>query len=128
MNNTTAAPPAAQKKKRVPAGMWGGEHISMEVDDKAAAVEYDCGRGTINQPLVIDSRGEFDVKGEHIAEHGGPVRVGPSSDNKDSHPARYAGRIDGETMTLTVTMTDTQEEVGTFTLTHGKAARLVKCK
>jgi hypothetical protein len=43
-------------------------------------------------------------------------------------PARYRGKIVGQTMTLRVTLSDDDDsEVGTFTLTHGKAAQLTKC-
>ncbi len=116
------------KMNKLPTGMWGGQHVELEVNERGATVEYDCGRGTIAQPLMIDSQGRFEVVGKHILEHGGPERVGPSSDNSDTHPARYVGSVSGTTMTLTVTLTDTREEIGTFMLTHGKASRLVKCK
>jgi len=43
------------------------------------------------------------------------------------HPARYDGRVSRETLQLTVTVTDTQQLVGSFTLTRGAAPRLVRC-
>lgn len=44
-----------------------------------------------------------------------------------SDPARYAGRVDGTRMTLTVTVTDSPEILGTFTVAHGVPGRLLKC-
>ena len=41
--------------------------------------------------------------------------------------ARYTGRVDGKTLTLTVTLADTGRVVGTFTLTRGSSGRLFKC-
>ena len=45
-----------------------------------------------------------------------------------SHPAVYKGRIEGDTMTLTVTESDTKETVGTFTLVYGQQPHLMKCR
>jgi hypothetical protein len=72
----------------------------------------------------VNRSSSFDVTGTHTAEHGGPVREG---EVLISRPARYAGRVDGTRMTLTVTLTDTAEVLGTFLLTHGAAGRLTKC-
>lgn len=107
------------------AGTWGGEHISLEVTDQGGRVEYDCAHGTVDQRIVPDARGCFDVRGTHVREHGGPVRRG---ETEDSHPARFAGEIQGDTMTLTVTESDTKEVVGTFTLVFGQRPRVMKCR
>ncbi len=112
------------KAERVQTGLWGGEHIRMQVSDEGARIEYDCAHGTISEPLVTDSGGRFDVKGSHTKERGGPVREGEHSDGQ---PARYSGRIDGQAMTLTVTLAERKETVGTFNLTYGKSPRIVKC-
>jgi hypothetical protein len=107
------------------AGTWGGEHISLEVTDQGGRVEYDCAHGTVDQRIVPDARGRFEVRGTHVREHGGPVRRG---ETEDSHPARFAGEIQGDTMTLTVTESDTKEVVGTFTLVFGQRPRVMKCR
>lgn len=106
-------------------GAWGGEHISLEITDEGGSVEYDCGRGTIDGRIVTDEAGRFDVRGTHVREHGGPVR---KDEKPDEHPARYVGRIEGDVMTLAVTETDTGESVGTYTLTRGAQAKLMKCR
>jgi hypothetical protein len=119
--------PAKTSKKMSTArtGTWGGEHISLEVTADGAQVEYDCGNGTIDQKLVVDTQGRFALRGTHVREHGGPVR---KDEKPDSHPARYAGQIKGDAMTLAVTETDTNEKVGTFTLVYGQQPRLTKCR
>jgi hypothetical protein len=106
-------------------GAWGGEHISLDVNEQGGRVEYDCAHGTIDQKIVTDEHGHFDLRGTHVREHGGPVR---KDETADSHPARYAGKIKGDTMSLTVTEIDTKEVVGTFTLVYGQQARLMKCR
>ncbi len=105
-------------------GMWGGDHISLEVNDSGATVEYDCAHGTITEKLVPDSSGKLVVKGFYVREHPGPIREGEEARGE---PAVYSASLNGETMTLTVTLSRTKETVGPFTLTHGKMGRLRKC-
>jgi hypothetical protein len=106
-------------------GTWGGEHIGLEVTEQGGQVEYDCAHGTIDEKVVADDRGRFDLRGTHVREHGGPVR---KDETADTHPARFAGEIKGDTMTLTVTETDTKVVVGTFTLVYGQKPHVVKCR
>ena len=110
--------------EKVSVGMWGGEHIGLWVAENGARVEYDCARGTIDEPLSLDANGNFKVKGVHIREHGGPERPG---ERLDSHPARYVGKVDDNMMTLTVTLTDTNETIGNYTLTFGRDPLVRKC-
>lgn len=96
----------------------------LDVTDDGAIVEYDCGNGTIGGPIILDKDGRFEAKGSHVTERPGPVRVGRES---GAQPASYTGRVDAETMTLTVKLTQTGQTVGTYTLGYGKASRLRKC-
>lgn len=106
-------------------GTWGGEHISLEIDAQGGRLEYDCAHGTIDEKIVTDREGRFDLRGTHVREHGGPVR---RDETADSHPSRFTGQIKGDTMTLKVTESDTKEVVGTFTLVHGRKPALMKCR
>ena len=112
-----------QYRRRIPSGVWGGEHINLNVSAKSATIEYDCAHGAINGPLVIDKNGNFNLRGTHTPERGGPVRAGESP---EGHPASYTGSIKGTTMTLTLKVGDSEAE--TFTLEKGKPGELVKCK
>lgn len=105
-------------------GTWGGEHISMEIAAGGVTIEYDCAHGTIDGFFAIDGAGRFDLTGVHVLEHGGPVQDGVPP---DAHPARYVGRTDGRTMSLTVTMTDSGQPVGTFALVRGVPGQVSKC-
>jgi hypothetical protein len=116
---------ANRKMDNAHLGAWGGEHISLEVTPEGGRVEYDCAHGTIDQKVVPDGQGRFDLRGAHVREHGGPVR---KDETADSHPARFVGEIKGDTMTLTVTESDTKELVGTFTLGYGQRPHLMKCR
>lgn len=110
---------------KVAAGVWGGEHIRVQVTESGASIEYDCAHGTMDQPLTLDSQGRFEVKGTHVREHGGPVR---RDEKPNSRPARYTGRVEGQTMMLTVTLTDAQDSAETYTLTQGDEGHLFKCR
>jgi hypothetical protein len=104
-------------------GTWGGEHVTITVGAASTILAYDCGHGTIDQPFVTDSKGNFDLVGTHIADSPGPVVKG----DPVVHPARYKGTVDGKTMTFTATETDTGLVLGTFVLTEGIAGRIVSC-
>ena len=41
---------------------------------------------------------------------------------------RLSGTVKGDEMRVTVLLTDQNEDAGSFTLTFGGAARLVKCR
>lgn len=110
--------------EKVAVGLWGGEHIALQVNESDASIEFDCARGTIDRPLLTDANGHFDMTGVYVREHGGPVRPGQ---RPDSHPARYAGWTDGKKMTLTVTLTDTKQTLGAFTLELGREPMVTKC-
>ncbi len=114
-----------EQTQRVPTGTWGGDHIRLEVTETGAQIEYDCAHGTIEGPMRLDREGRFDLKGAHIRERPGPILLGEAP---DSHPARYTGSIKGQTMTLTVNLTETTDTIGAFTLTHGSAGRVRKCR
>ena len=109
--------------QRIPAGVWGGEHIRIEVGAKSATIEYDCAHGVIQGPLTLDSNGRFNLRGTHTPERGGPVRA---DDPDRSRPATDVGSINGDTMTLTLKLSNTEDE--TFTLQKGKEGELFKCK
>lgn len=106
-------------------GIWGGDHIRLQVTDKGAEIEYDCAHGTIEQTVAVDRAGRFDLKGKHTAEGHGPIR---RDREPVARPAHYTGKISGDTMTLTVTLTDKSETVGTFTLMRGSEGQVMKCR
>ena len=121
---TRVVEPRPASGKPIEVGAWGGDHVNLVLTATGGTLEYDCAHGTIDQPFFTDSSGRFDLAGTHTREHGGPIRIG---EKEDKRPARYAGTTDGRTMTLTVTLTGSNEPLGTFTLTRGQLGRIVKC-
>ena len=104
-------------------GTWGGEHVILDVSKHGAVLEFDCAHGQIDQPLILDKKGRFAVRGTFTPEHGGPVRrdeITPSS------AARYSGQVKGDVMTLKVVGGGV--DVGIFTLNRGAHPLLRKCR
>jgi len=105
-------------------GVWGARHIELVAASDETLLEYDCAHGTIDGALIPDPDGRFDLVGTHTRESGGPVNL---NDPPDVHPARYRGRILGDRLTLTVTLTDTGDVLGPFVLARGVPGLLYKC-
>lgn len=113
----------AVSMQQIPTGVWGGDHVRLEVGSKSANIEYDCAHGLIEGPLVVDANGRFNLRGTHTLERGGPVR---SDETPRSLPATYVGSVSGNKMTLTLKLKDAEDE--TFTLEKGKEGNLFKCR
>jgi hypothetical protein len=105
-------------------GTWGGEHVALDVSLKGASLEFDCAIGTIDQPVVARADGTIKVRGTYTRASGGPAHMG---DEPDIHPAVYTGRLEGDVLTLKVTLTDLGIEVGPFTLRRGEPPMLFLC-
>lgn len=105
-------------------GTWGGRGMALELAGESGRTEYDCAHGTIDQPLTLDREGRFDARGTYVPEKGGPQREGQEPPQR---PARHTGKVEGDTMTITVTLTDNDQTIGTYTLTFGKSGFLRKC-
>ena len=108
----------------VPAGVWGGDHVAMTVAAAKTHLEFDCAHGDIQGAVTVDARGQFDVAGVLVREHGGPIR---QDEAPDSHPAKYSGSVISTSMLLTIRIDDSNEPIGTFILVRGSSGRVFKC-
>ena len=104
-------------------GLWGGQHVALELFTAGASLEYDCAHGTIDRPIIPDADGRFLASGTHVTESGGPVREG---EEPEPVPATYDGWTDGTRMTLRVRLAD-GTDFGTFELRLGDVPRVFKC-
>jgi hypothetical protein len=101
---------------------WGGAHVALTLTDSGGTIEYDCAHGGLGAPVRLDRAGRFNIAGVHVREHGGPIRVG---EVPDSLPARYAGHVRGDRMTLRVLVG--ADTLGPFELRRGAEPQLFKC-
>jgi hypothetical protein len=113
-----------QERTPVPPGLWGGAGIRLQVTKDGAEIEYDCAHGRISEPIRLDAEGRFQVKGKHLRDRPGPVRLG---ETRNAQAASYEGNVKDQTMTLEVTLTAKTESIGSFTLKRGVEGRLRKC-
>ena len=116
---------ANSQLKSLTIGSWGGKNIRLDVTKTGAKVEYDCAFGTIDEPLLLEKDDTFEAQGSHVYERGGPIRLGEPPPER--WPALYRGWTDGSQMHLTVTLLETGEVVGAFTLSLGRPPLLDKC-
>jgi hypothetical protein len=105
-------------------GQWGGPDISMTIADDGTQIEFGCAHGHIDEQINPDSEGKFSVKGIYVREHGGPIR---NDEAEDQQRATYKGTVEGEKMTLSVTLDDSNLGIGSFKLERGKSGRVHKC-
>jgi hypothetical protein len=108
----------------VPTSVWGGSGIRVSVEQKKITFEYACANGEIVGRLKIDEHGSFKANGFHIRQRPGPIRV---DDTPQRQPVRFEGKISGKTMTLSVILTETKENIGTFELKRDVTLRLMRC-
>jgi hypothetical protein len=108
----------------VKSGQWGGQHIAMTVAASETSIEFDCGKATITGAITTDKNGAFTVTGIFFQERPGPTTPGGPA----QRPMRLSGNVKGDDMQVNIVLTDQNEDVGSFTLSFGGAARLVKCR
>jgi hypothetical protein len=115
----------AAPAKAVPNGVWGGEHIRMEVNDSGADIEFDCARGSISQRLELDDKGRFKVQGIYMAETPAPAAVDGGL-TASGVKATYTGTLSGSSLRLEVFI-EGQDMPRTFDLVQGDQGHLAKC-
>ena len=113
------SPTNPKNVERAPVGAWGGEQVSLTVNEQGGSFEKYCASGSIDQPLLLDSNGAFDASGRYTENRGGPIGLVES--------ARYTGSTDGKTMTLRVILPDSHREIGPLTLVFGRVTRVPDC-
>lgn len=112
------------KKTKVAPGNWGGAGVGLNVGETAADLEFDCATAEIPRGLMIDKAGNFIVDGVYIRRSPGALRTKLPPKRA---AARFEGRISGKTMMLTITLTETDEKIGDFTLQRGKTGSIRRC-
>ena len=115
----------AAPTKAVPNGVWGGEHIRMEVNDSGADIEFDCARGSISQPLRLDDKARFKVQGIYMAESPAPAAADAGL-SPSGVKATYVGTLSGSSLRLEVFI-EGQDTPLTFDLVQGDQGHLTKC-
>jgi hypothetical protein len=102
------------------AGTWGGDNAGLIVTDTDVHVHIGCTLGDAVGPIHPDANGRFEATGTYNVD-AYPV------DRGITHPATFSGQVVGQTMTLTVSLTDTARVLGPVTLIYGKEPKMGPC-
>jgi hypothetical protein len=95
-------------------GAWGGKEASLVLTTSGGTLSYACGAGTVDSAWTLSDAGQFVASGQHFFG-GGPV----PPQGHPPHPARYSGQVQGDVLTLTVTLSDLDQSLGPFRLVRG---------
>lgn len=101
-------------------GTWGGDNAGLIVSNTDVHVHIGCTLGDALGPIHPDANGRFEATGTYNV-NAYPV------DRGIIHPARFTGQIIEQTMTLTVSLTDTARVLGPVTLIYGKDPKMGPC-
>lgn len=101
-------------------GTWGGDNAGLIVSDTDVHIHIGCTLGDAVGPIHPDENGRFEATGTYNVD-AYPV------DRGIIHPATFTGQIIEQTMTLTVSLTDTARVLGPVTLTYGKEPQMGPC-
>jgi hypothetical protein len=108
----------------VRAGTWGGEDVSVQVEQEDVHVHVGCTNGDFRAPIQLDANGRFSVEGSYVLR-AYPIQLGPSL------PAQFAGVVHGNRLTVTVAVNDTVEKklviLGPHSVTFGRQPRMGPC-
>ena len=105
-------------------GTWGGENVSLVVENAIAHVHIGCTNGDFTAPVAVDAEGNVNISGSYVLR-AYPIQVGPSL------PAVLDGVTSGRTLTFTVAVNDTVEKklvvLGPVSVTFGREPRMGPC-
>ncbi len=104
-------------------GVWGGERAALTLTSTGGRIEYDCGQGTLDAPIVPDAHGAFQVSGQHVQARGGPAPK--EGEMPTMQPVQYRGSVNGDRMQLDVSSGN--DSIGRYVLQRGASAQLHHC-
>ncbi len=103
-------------------GTWGGQEASLVLSDSGGTMSFACGSSTVGPSWTVGSGGRFSATGQYFFG-GGPV----PPQGTPPHPARYAGLIQGDQFTVTLTLTDLNQTLGPFHMIRDGPPVLPRC-
>lgn len=126
-NSQTIVTLMPTEQNHVGLGKWGGAGISLTAAETRTHLEFNCALGVINEPLVLDHDGNFEIAGIYVFAIGGPRTK--DSPKPKQYPAVFQGLADRFQMVLTVTVTlsESTRRYGPFSLELGRRAEFDRC-
>ena len=103
---------------RLARGVWGGEETALTVTRSGGRLAQNCAEGSLEQPLLLDAAGHFEATGTYTVT--GPVAI-------LYRQALYSGTVEGDLMTLTVFVPETNTRIGPLQLLSGRQTQVPPC-
>lgn len=104
-------------------GQWGGDGVRLTLDAQGGRIEYECGAGTLDGPLVADAKGNFQLAGKHEERTPGPQAADVAPPFR---AAQYRGSVEGDRMLLTVQLAG-EAAPRRYQLVRGRNVKLIRC-
>jgi hypothetical protein len=103
-------------------GLWGSSQASLAATDSGATIQIVAGNcygsyGDLPEPVPA---GSFTVNGTYTQLMG-------AYPGKIEYPARFFGAVEGDRMTISVTVADLQRTFGPYVLIHGVNYAVSRC-
>ncbi|HEY5071310.1 MAG TPA: hypothetical protein VII63_04685 [Caulobacteraceae bacterium] len=115
--------PAASLAVALVTGSFGGDHVALDLGPGGGRVEFDCGAGTIDEPVRVAADGRFSVGGHIPAVAGGVSRAQEGG----GQVVRYVGTAIADTVIFTVA-TANGSPSPTYRVRRGQRPRLLRCR
>ena len=96
-------------------GQWGSEQGRFTATQVSTSFNGACGSGSTLDPIMLDKKGRFDLKGSYGA-------AGTAQSE-----ARFRGSVGSKTLTLRVQRADSSEAVAPIVLNLGQQPALATC-
>ena len=123
---------ASKRPKYLALGTWGAPGANLTVQPDSVSIDLPCANANFIGRPKLNSKGEFDAKGRYNQEGPGAVAIEPPSPkplpgNDSIHNARFHGKVTGKKLEFTITLTESGEKLGPYSLVQGKSGRVFKC-
>ncbi len=106
-------------------GQWGGDRLVLTMNQSGGVLRSDCADGRITGPVTPDGKGGFKANGRFDLLRPGAQIVDEGPGDGVADTSRFNADITGEQMHLTIMTPGAPPRH--FTLTKGKAVKLVRC-
>ena len=103
-------------------GQWGSTQAGLLITRAGGTLTLQCGSGLIDSTWTLADDGQFSATGVTFGG-GGPDPIG----GRPPRPSRFAGRITGDTFTLSVVVIATNSTLGPFRMQRGGPAITQLC-
>ncbi len=116
--------PKTEQFQTVAAGSWGATGINLSIGAGSSQIQFDCADAEITDVLQIDSQGNFTANGYFVRGTHGPIRIDAAP---KQNPATFTGMIAGDSMNLKITLVESGEVIGEYSLGKDAIGRIRRC-